>query len=109
MEKALEILKEFKTQIETCPDDCWFELEQVNEAISELEEYHELAESIRMLCDDRGGYIAELEEAMKPKTCEGCKTLPFILTELTKNNGGKCGICKRYLKDNYEAESKDNV
>lgn len=48
--------------------------------------------------------IAELEEAMKPKTCDGCKTLPFVLTELAKKNGGKCGTCKRYVKDNYEAK-----
>ena len=41
--------------------------------------------------------IAELEEAMKPKTCAGCKTLPFVLTELAKKNGGKCGVCKRLL------------
>ena len=53
--------------------------------------------------------IAELEEAMKPKTCDGCKTLPFVLTELAKKNGGKCGTCKRYVKDNYEAEPKDNA
>ncbi len=53
--------------------------------------------------------IAELEEAMKPKTCDGCKTLPFVLTELAKKNGGKCGTCKRYVKDNYEAEPNDNA
>ena len=51
--------------------------------------------------------IAELEEAMKPKTCEGCKRLPFVLTELSKKNGGKCGTCKRYVKDNYQAEPKE--
>lgn len=53
--------------------------------------------------------ISELEEAMKPKTCDGCKTLPFVLTELAKKNGGKCGTCKRYVKDNYEAEPKGNA
>ena len=50
--------------------------------------------------------IVELEEAMKPKTCDGCKTLPFVLTELAKKNGGKCGTCKRYVKDNFEEELK---
>ena len=51
--------------------------------------------------------ISELEEAMKTKTCYGCKTLPFVLTELSKKNGGKCGTCKRYVKDNYQAEPKE--
>ena len=50
--------------------------------------------------------ISELKEAMKPKTCYGCKTLPFVLTELAKKNGGKCGTCKRYVKDNFEEELK---
>ena len=53
--------------------------------------------------------IAELEALQQPKTCDGCKTLPFVLTELAKKNGGKCGTCKRYVKDNYEAEPKDNA
>ena len=53
--------------------------------------------------------IVELEEAIKPKTCDGCKTLPSVLTELAKKNGGKCGTCKRYVKDNYEAEPNDNA
>ena len=51
--------------------------------------------------------IAELE-ALQQRSCDGCKTLPFVLTELAKKNGGKCGTCKRYVKDNYEAEPKDN-
>ena len=57
-------------------------------------------------CTDLDNAIKTIEYAMKPKTCEGCKTLPFVLTELAKKNGGKCGTCKRYVKDNYEAELK---
>ena len=57
--------------------------------------------------DTTWALFKELEEAMKPKTCDGCKTLPFVLTELAKNNGGKCGNCKRYVKDKYEVEPKD--
>ena len=45
--------------------------------------------------------IAELEEAIKPKSCDGCTTLPFVLTELAKKNGGKCGTCKRIEKPCY--------
>lgn len=42
--------------------------------------------------------IAELEEAMKPKTCEGCKHKP---------NDGECyyepcGTCARFFYDHYE-------
>ena len=51
--------------------------------------------------------LKELKEIVKPKTCNGCKTLPFVLTELSKKNGGKCGTCKRYVKDNYQAEPKE--
>ena len=47
--------------------------------------------------------IAELEEAMKPKTCEGCKHKP---------NDGECyyepcGTCARFFYDHYEP--KDNA
>lgn len=35
--------------------------EEVNEAIAELEQFVDDAESIRMLCDDRAERIAELE------------------------------------------------
>lgn len=42
--------------------------------------------------------LAELEEAMKPKTCEGCKHKP---------NDGECyyepcGTCARFFYDHYE-------
>lgn len=42
--------------------------------------------------------IRELEEAMKPKTCEGCKHKP---------NDGECyyepcGTCARFFYDHYE-------
>lgn len=68
------------------------------EAIAELKE----AQLTR-----REWYQKGYAEAMKPKTCKRCKTLPFVLTELSKKNGGKCGTCKRYVKDNYQAEPKE--
>ena len=45
--------------------------------------------------------LAELEEAMKPKTCEGCKHKP---------NDGECyyepcGTCARFFYDNYELKA----
>ena len=47
--------------------------------------------------------LAELEEAMKPKTCYGCKHKP---------NDGECyyepcGTCARFFYDHYEL--KDNA
>ena len=43
--------------------------------------------------------IAELEEAMKPKTCEWCK--------YQKTDIDRCDFCKRYYSDQYEP--KDNA
>ena len=45
--------------------------------------------------------LAELEEAMKPKTCEGCKHKP---------NDGECyyepcGTCARFFYDHYEPKA----
>ena len=45
--------------------------------------------------------INELEEAMKPKTCEGCKHKP---------NDGECyyepcGTCARFFYDHYEPKA----
>ena len=45
--------------------------------------------------------LAELEEAMKPKTCEGCKHKP--------NDGecyyDPCGTCARFFYDHYELKA----
>ena len=55
--------------------------------------------------------IAELEEAMKPKTCDGCKWEQE--TKIIKTNIGDkidiCKLCSRYenLQDYYEP--KDNA
>ena len=92
MNKSLEILEYFAAEQMTY-DNTPFLLHEFDEAIAELEAME--------------ARIKELEEAMKPKTCNGCKTLPFVLTELSKKNGGKCGTCKRYVKDNYQAEPKE--
>ena len=43
--------------------------------------------------------LAKLEEAMKPKTCEGCK--------YQKIDIDRCDFCKRYYSDQYEP--KDNA
>ena len=51
--------------------------------------------------------IAELEALQQPKSCDGCIRLPFILIELAKRDGGKCGTCKRFVKDHYELEPKE--
>lgn len=43
--------------------------------------------------------IAELKQAMKPKTCDGCK--------YQKIDIDRCDFCKRYYSDQYEP--KDNA
>ena len=50
---------------------------------------------------DIASAIKELEEAMKPKTCEGCKHKP---------NDGECyyepcGTCARFFYDHYEPKA----
>lgn len=72
MKKALEILNRIK------------EGTFINGHISELKSIDEA--------------ISELEEAMKPKTCDGCKHKP---------NEGECyyepcGTCARFFYDHYE-------
>ena len=47
--------------------------------------------------------LAKLEEAMKPKTCEGCKHKP---------NEGECyyepcGTCARFFYDHYEPKDDE--
>jgi len=42
---------------------------------------------------------AELEEVMKPKTCDGCKYQNIDID--------RCDFCKRYYSDQYEP--KDNA
>ena len=85
MKKALEILDYFRS--EQIAYGCTpFLLEMYNEAIAEL-------------------------EAMKPKTCEGCKTCEHYSSGKQSDNFGweKCGWdweCKRKYDDRYEP--KDN-
>ena len=45
--------------------------------------------------------IAELEEAMKPKTCDGC------VREEEDMQDPHCAFCSRVCSDNFEA--KDNA
>ena len=52
--------------------------------------------------------ISELEEAMKPKTCEGCKfrnTVKFVQVE--SETLECCSVCVRNCYDYYEP--KDNA
>ena len=67
---------------------------------------HELREQLKAK-DER---ITDLEEVMKPKTCDGCKWEQE--TKLIRTKVGDrvdiCTLCTRYenLQDNYE--KKDN-
>ena len=72
MKKALEILREYRS---------------LQFGWNDTEKREEISEA-----------IAEIEEAMKPKTCEGCKYKP---------NDGECyyepcGTCARFFYDHYE-------
>lgn len=87
MEKALEILNQ-----QLRDETLW--LDSHEEAIKELEE----AQLTR-----REWYQKGYAEAMKHKTCDGCKHKP---------NEGECyyepcGTCARFFYDNYE--KKDNA
>lgn len=57
MEKALEILRKYQKNIASCREKC-----DEDEAI---------------LWDEINKAIAELEEAMKPKTCSTCKLCDY--------------------------------
>ena len=41
--------------------------------------------------------LEELEEAIKPKTCEGCKYQNIDID--------RCDFCKRYYSDQYELKA----
>ena len=75
MEKALEILREYRS---------------LQFGWNDTEKREEISEA-----------IAELEEAMKPKTCDGC---------IYENKDGvlnvECAFCLRNSNDNFEP--KDN-
>jgi hypothetical protein len=59
------------------------------------------------LLDGVNEAIAELEEAMKPKTCEGCKTCEHYSSGKQWKKCGWDWECKRKYKDRYEP--KDNA
>lgn len=62
------------------------------------------------LDEDINEAIREIEEAMKPKTCEGCKweQETNLITTKVGDKVDICTLCTRYenLQDNYE--KKDN-
>ena len=55
---------------------------------------------------DISGAISELEQAMKPKTCEGCKweQETKLITTKVGDKVDICKLCTRYenLQDHYE-------
>ena len=82
MEKALEIIKEHIKDLERMVDvfsfyGCFSSAAECKKANKELNEA-----------------IAELEEAMKQNTCEGCKYQNIDID--------RCDFCKRYYSDQYE-------
>ena len=97
MEKALEILKDLKKSYMQNREASSVlgvayiyanEENKTNEAITELEECQK---------NRREWYQKGYNEAMKPKTCEGCKYKP---------NDGECyyepcGTCARFFYDHY--------
>ncbi|MFW9625125.1 MAG: hypothetical protein ACMV1K_00160 [Sulfurospirillum sp.] len=84
--KALEILK---GHLSAC-NEMGISGEDYKEAIAELE---------AMNLTRREWYQKGFNEAMKPKTCEGCK--------YQKIDIDRCDFCKRYYSDQYEP--KDNA
>ena len=90
MEKALKFLKHMK-QTDTPYN---FRECELDEAIADLEKFKENMKSLTDgVVSNRQGYW----EAMKRKTCEGCKHKP---------NDGECyyepcGTCARFFYDHY--------
>ena len=82
-------------------------LEKFDEAIVELQEVNKTIGE--MLIERNNLYIkiAELEEAMKPKTCDGCKHLVLGINSCGSTMDCKKGFkCSRVFKDEFEL--KDN-
>ena len=78
-------------------------LEAVNLLFREIDE-------LKMMEEDAQQYALKCRkelEALQQRSCDGCIRLPFILIELAKRDGGKCGTCKRFVKDHYELEPKE--
>ena len=89
MEKALEILKRVSTECEAHENFMGYAYE---------------ANKVDRLIDRA---IAELEEAMKPKTCEGCRYGVFGVNGLGFEVECRIGYnCSRGREDRYEP--KDN-
>ena len=93
MEKALKILKEPYSATPKQSGGFIFSYtsKDIQNVISKLNEA-----IVQLQAKDKR--IKELEEAMKPKTCEGCKHKP---------NEGECyyepcGTCARFFYDHYE-------
>ena len=86
--KALEILKEISTKCETDENfmGYTYDAKKVDKLIQEA--------------------IVDIEEAMKPKTCEGCKweQETKLITTKVGDKVDICKLCTRYenLQDHYE-------
>lgn len=93
MSKALKILNsmrelELKNGLSTLATD---------EAIAEIKEENKINGHLLIKLNDANIKILELEEAMKPKTCDGCYWSENCCDHI-------CGVCLRNdeLKDMYE-------
>lgn len=108
--KALEILYALNEAVslsKNYPSD-----ELLDEAISELEALSSQTTELKMMEEDAQQYALKCRkelEALQQRSCDGCTRLPFILIELAKRDGGKCGTCKRFVKDHYELEPKEQL
>ena len=97
MNKALKILNsmrelELKNGLSTVATD---------EAIAEIKEENKINGHLLIKLNDANIKISELEETMKPKTCDGCVCQAEDMVD------PHCAFCSRACKDNFEP--KDNA
>jgi len=106
--KALEILRAQKAEIEKIDigtvktkllQEVVKDLVEINEAIAELEKLNEDYSKVAYDFETAVNKIAELEEAMKPKSCEGC------VRNDTISRWCSCCVRNDYVKDNYFKET----
>lgn len=107
--KALEILNSLKQDHEYNIEDTEF----VDAAIYELETIIEKNSCYQAIIGINNERIIDLEEALKPKTCEGCKHRSHLDESLTnKTTNGFCvenGFFTRHGFCCNQHEPKDNA
>ena len=99
MNKALKILNsmrelELKNGLSTVATDA---------AIAEIKEENKINGHLLIKLNDANIKISEFEEAMKPKTCDGCK---FLNGVICKHDRGL--YCVRQFEEDY-FQPKDNA